>query len=476
MEQTNEQNGSVNLTSAVKNLWMALTRTANGIKELKAENKELALRANEIEKLWIRYNELKEQIPVLEEKVALTDKISEENARLKKENYHLQTSLSELREIEKSFRLAQSEFTIKNKLLHENSQTIEELKSKVAEFELTRKEYDEKLNNALNIEAENERLIVELANLNKENEQKTNDILKLTSDLSESDAEVKRLKAVKLSYEETIEGLNKEFAEYERKARLKEEENLALEDKLKDFEAIKIQFDDLQVKHQDLIDRSRNFEIQFNYLKSDFEEKNKYNEEIFGKLKAKEELLSELLEDIENKDNQIKLYKEAESKTLNLIKEKKELSSKIEMLNHDLEDSQRKITEGLEFEVKYKELQTSFDKLRMTNEELQTSFDKLRMTNEELVMANDELKKSFDEIKVTNDQLLNDVSERSKERCDILKQFEQMEKELTETKKLLEEGNLKEKESKKILNIDDNERVELLNSVEKYIGKLEKMV
>jgi len=448
MEQINEQQESTNLTLTVKNLWIALSKTAAKIKELNAENKELQLRADEIEKLWVRYNELKEQLPVLEEKSALNDKLSEENTRLKKENYHLQTSLSELREIEKSFRLAQVEFTNKNKLLHENAQTIGELKSKISDFELKQKEYNEKLANALTIEEDNEKLILELNNLNKEIELKSNEILKLSSDLSENSAEVKRLKSVKLSYEETIEALNKEFSELEKKARIKEEENLILSDKLTNYDETLIILDDLRVKHQELIDKNRNIEIQYNYVKSDLEEKSKLAEELSGKLSTQDNLIAELLDDIENKDHEIKLFKEAEGKTINLITEKTELVNEkvelnkmIEILKNDLVESKLKADSANEHKIKYEQLLLSYDELNLNS----------KLLTEELEAI-------------------------AKEKTALLSKIENMEMELENNIRQTENLKKIRQDSRFLFDMDDKERIELLKSVENYISELEKIV
>lgn len=458
-------NQSASLTLAVRNLWAALTKTANKIQELKAENKELELRANEIEKLWVRYNELKERIPELEEKSELADILSKENTELKKENYTLQTSLTELREIEKNFRLSQAEFANKNKLLYENAITIDNLKIKIAELESKQKDYDVQLKTYNDIESDNQKLILELANLNKEIESKTNEILKLSSDLSDANAEIKRLKAVKLSYEETIADLNREFSENEKKLRITEEEKELLSGKLQDFEATKIQIDEVQNKLQGNIDKLRNLEIEFNYLKSDYDEKSRNFEELPEKYKSKENLINELLEENERKDEQIRLFKEAERKAIDLINQKSEWEIEKEKLLDSINSLKQEVNSKDELITKYKELQESFNALTLLKNDLEMQLIKSNRRVEESLLFEskyEELRKEYEELERKKSNLekeLLDINHKMQESLIYKSKYEQI---LQETKNMIK--------------INDEEKNDLSNKVEKYIDKLEKIL
>ncbi|MFC2130055.1 hypothetical protein ACFLSQ_01350 [Bacteroidota bacterium] len=322
--QTNEAAGkppSSRLITSVKRLWSALNNTNEKITNLLAENRELKLRAGEIEKLWKRYNEMKAIMPGLEKKAETADKLNNENIELKNESRHLQTSLNELRDVENNFMLAQKEITDKNKILSDYLETIKQQQETISENVIKLAE-DEKLQNSYREEAEK---------LQKDIEYKENLLQSKNQEIEDGTTEIKRLNALKITYEDKIKSLDKYLQISDEKYRKAENDKANLNNEIAEFS-------ELSAEHEDIIENNKNLKEQLIAANNNLANKNNEFTDIRNELDEANKKLIELENKITIKDRDLQVLKEIGDKQSDIVEENNLFRNRIEELRKEIEE------------------------------------------------------------------------------------------------------------------------------------------
>jgi len=398
------------LANSVKRLWSALNNTNEKITNLLSENKELKLRAGEIEKLWKRYNDMKAIIPGLEKKAETADKLSRENKELENESRQLQTSLKELGDVENNFMLAQQEITDKNKILSDYLETIKQQQETITENAIKVAE-DEKLQNTKREEAEK---------LQKEIEKKEN-LLQLKSiEVDDGMTEIRKLNALKITYEDKIKSLDKYLQISDEKYRKAEDDKQSLNNKIAEF-------NNLTVRHEEILKNYNELKEQLIIANSNLENKNNEFDGIRNELDVANKNQIELENKIDIKDKDIHELREIRDKYNSIVEENNHFKVRIEEHRSELEET-------------------------------------IKSKNE----ANNKINSLNSELNILEQKNLNKVNEY----IELQKIIEQQETIIDELKLKAEKGLAEQLKSD--LNIGEKE--ELLKSIDKYINKLEKIV